>query len=339
MGSHFKASWLASNLHTIQPSLQSTPRMAKVVSFILPLLLFAEHGNGKPHLTQHDHDDTNSDSNHQTIQYDHDLGNKNLGSEESHQNNHNHQHDSGNDQHEAGKNQNNNHHHHHHQDHFEFPEYQVMDMGEEDERGYQKRLYPATLWVCTNMTVDTASDPLANLESYDIFEIRKSNRYKTKVPSSLLFHKLYHYLNGSNEDGVKMKMTKGGYIKHSLLKEDTLGDIELQERCIYLESQYQSGLKAPKPRDPRVYLYQRPELVLFVKTFPRWLFTSSSWQKDHSIFNGLLEDKEQFDKDTYYTRNSGYHWVPQNDRSHEIWVPEISRDERIKVKATQRTLL
>ena len=65
--------------------------------------------------------------------------------------------------------------------------------------GYEKRVYPPSTWACTNMTVDTAQDPLAGLEDWDFKEIMQSKRYKTRVPSSLMFWPLFRYIGGNNK--------------------------------------------------------------------------------------------------------------------------------------------
>jgi hypothetical protein len=67
------------------------------------------------------------------------------------------------------------------------------------EEDYEKRVYPASTWACTNMTVDTAQDPLAGLEDWDFKEIMHSKRYKTRVPSSLMFWPLLRYIGGHNK--------------------------------------------------------------------------------------------------------------------------------------------
>jgi hypothetical protein len=78
---------------------------------------------------------------------------------------------------------------------YEAPEYTVEKEGD----GYEKRVYPPSTWACTNMTVDTAQDPLAGLEDWDFKEIMQSKRYKTRVPSSLMFWPLFGYIGGNNK--------------------------------------------------------------------------------------------------------------------------------------------
>jgi len=182
------------------------------------------------------------------------------------------------------------------------------------------------------MTVDTAADPLAGLEKVDIFKIRESYRYRTKVPSTLTFWRLKKYIDGANAGNVQIAMTRGGYTMHNVVREDRQGDIEMQERCLYLPSKFQgpgfqeqpeAGLADTlAPTEEGVYL-KRQQLVVFVRKFPGWVFTASSWQRAHKTFSRELGLKEQFDPSVFYTRNSGYHWIPEEERTHEVWLPQL----------------
>jgi len=150
---------------------------------------------------------------------------------------------------------------------YESPKYSV----ERVEDSYEKRVYPASTWACTNMTVDTAEDPLAGLEDWDFKEIMQSKRYKTKVPSSLMFYPLFRYISGNNEGEVKIEMTRGVTTSHSVLKRDRVwGDLEMQQMCFYLEGKFQpdGSEPVPAPTDPAVYILSKPVLAVFVMQFP-----------------------------------------------------------------------
>merc|ERR1712127_690009 len=68
--------------------------------------------------------------------------------------------------------------------------------------GYEARTYAPSTWACTNMTVDTAADPLAGLDDQDFTKLMQSKRYKKKVPSSKMFWRLFRYIGGMNEGNV-----------------------------------------------------------------------------------------------------------------------------------------
>ena len=125
--------------------------------------------------------------------------------------------------------------------------------------GYETRNYTASVWVCTNMTVDTLADPLAGLEHMDIFQIRKSDRYRTKVPSSLTFKRLYRYISGANDGAVEIAITRGGYTRHSPILTSGprahQGDIEQEEE--QREGDVHPPGPAPARRDARLQEQQQ----------------------------------------------------------------------------------
>ena len=141
----------------------------------------------------------------------------------------------------------------------------------ESRSGYELRTYSPSAWACTNMTVDTAADPLAGMEGQDFTKLMKSKRYKKKVPTSQLFWRLFRYIGGMNEGFVKIEMTKGVTQSRRLQKKDKYGEVELMEMCFYLENKFQSSLggeeAVPAPMDPTVYIRNRQEMKVFVKQF------------------------------------------------------------------------
>jgi len=209
---------------------------------------------------------------------------------------------------------------------YESPDFRV----EKVEENYEKRVYPPSTWACTNMTVDTAQDPLAGLENWDFTEIMQSKRYKTKVPSSLMFWPLFRYIGGNNKGEVKIKMTRGVTTSHSLVKRDRVwGDVEEQEMCFYLEKKFQAdGTEpVPEPEDEAVYIVNRPRFVVFARKFPGWAFTSAVWQENRDILEKDLVNRESFNSTLYYTAMTSHPWVPENKRVNEVWFPEAETQE------------
>merc|ERR1711872_899594 len=179
---------------------------------------------------------------------------------------------------------------------YEEPEYTV----EREERSYEKRVYPPSIWACTNLTVDTAEDPLAGLEDWDFTEIMQSQRYKTRVPASLMFWPLFRYISGNNAGEVKIEM------------------------CFYLESKFQAdgSESVPEPLDPAVYIVRRPTLPVFVRKFTGSAFTSAVWQAQRDILEQDLTNKETFNSTLYYTVMKSHPWNPPHQRIDEVWFPE-----------------
>merc|ERR1711970_149459 len=209
---------------------------------------------------------------------------------------------------------------------YEEPEFTV----EKVEENYEKRVYPPSTWACTNLTVDTAQDPLAGLEGWDFTEIMQSKGFKTRVPSSLMFWPLFRYISGLNAGEVKIEMTKGVTTSHSLIKRDRVwGDLEEQEMCFYLEKKFQADGTdpVPEPTDPAVYIVRRPALTVFVRQFPGWAFTDAVWQANRDILEQDLLNKETFNPTLYYTAQKSHPWVPEYQRINEVWFPEAQTQE------------
>merc|ERR1712212_1360271 len=206
---------------------------------------------------------------------------------------------------------------------YETPDFTVVASHE----FYEERLYPGATWACTNMSVDTAEDPLAGLEGKNFLQIMNSRRYKTKVPSSQMFYNLFDYINGENEGSVKIEMTKGVTTKHTVLKEDReWGDLEQQEMCFFLEKKFQQagGSEAvPEPSNTSVYIQNRPDMTVIVGKFPGWAFTAATWQKERDILEQNVGDKENYTKGVYYTMMKSHPWVREEERINEVWLEKI----------------
>merc|ERR1719158_983139 len=90
-------------------------------------------------------------------------------------------------------------------------------------------------------------------------------------------------------------MTRGGFTKHTIQKGDKQGNIELQERCLYLEKKFQPGgtQSVPAPLDPEVYTRNMKELSVLVRKYPGWIFTAASWEHSHQRFLDEVGGKEK----------------------------------------------
>jgi len=192
---------------------------------------------------------------------------------------------------------------------------------------YEKRTYPPSTWACTNLTVDTAADPLAGLEDVPFTKLMQSKRYKKKVASSKMFWPLFRYIGGLNEGNIEIEMTKGVTTKHTLQKKDDYGEVELQEMCFYLENKFQETLgnseAVPVPTDPKVYIRKRDELTVYAKQFGGWAFTAATWMKERDDFeeNDLTDSKVE---GVYYTGSKSHPWVPESERVNEIWFEAVA---------------
>lgn len=201
---------------------------------------------------------------------------------------------------------------------------------------FEERLYPSTLWVCTNLKVDTAADPLWGLERRNFLEIMKSERFKTQVPASLMFWPLFRYIRGENARNESIAMTKGVTTAHIQIKEDDeRGDVELQEMCFYLESKFQAegSSKVPAPTDASVYVVRKPELAVFVRQFPGWAFTAATWLHNRDILQEALDGEDYYDK-LYLTTQKSHPWVPEQERVNEIMIPRKGGEADVRLEFT-----
>merc|ERR1712060_942351 len=93
---------------------------------------------------------------------------------------------------------------------------------------------------------------------------------------------------------------------HKVVKEDSLGNLEMLLMCFYLPSEYQpdhshphketkpapvarhASHSAPTPmEDSRVEILTRPEIDVYVRTFDGFALTADTWERQRQI---LLDD-------------------------------------------------
>jgi len=103
---------------------------------------------------------------------------------------------------------------------------------------YERRHYPAAKMVCTYDMVDTAADPLAGLEKANPWVLMQSKRSR-KTPSSIMFMRLFRYISGVNQEQEEVAMTRPVVDMHKVIREDRVGNVEMQLMCFYLPSKYQ----------------------------------------------------------------------------------------------------
>ena len=73
----------------------------------------------------------------------------------------------------------------------------------------------------------------------------------------------YRYIVGVNQDAIEIEMTRPVPIKVTPMKTSPKIDYEM---CFWLGTPYQSK-NAPNPIDKKVYIKERPEMVVYVKEF------------------------------------------------------------------------
>jgi len=199
---------------------------------------------------------------------------------------------------------------------------------------YEKRFYPRARYICNKTSVDTAADPLAGLERVNPFDVLMSRRYN-KIPRSQQFYELFNYIQGDNQEQEKIEMTRPVLTFHNVTKETTLGNYEEQTMCFYLPQKYQEHnhhkdmkkikpvslhvpISPPSPNNGRVFLYTRPPMEVFVRTFGGFVLTHNSWetQKDKLEEDILGQKYNPLEYFTVQYNNP----LKLGNRRNEIWI-------------------
>merc|ERR1712045_124672 len=131
-----------------------------------------------------------------------------------------------------------------HFDHFEGPFEEQPYSVTQNYGNYEKRHYPEAVMACTYDLVDQAGDPLAGLENNNPYTIMMSRRFQ-KTPASIMFRRLFKYISGVNQEGQEIAMTRPVSTLHKVVREDSLGNLEMLLMCFYLPSEYQPNHSHP----------------------------------------------------------------------------------------------
>ena len=90
-----------------------------------------------------------------------------------------------------------------------------------------------------------------------------SDKKSDEMPSSKMFMRLFRYILGVNQNNEEIEMTRPVTSKVIPSKKTQIID---EEMCFWLGTPYQSK-NAPNPIDKKVYIKERPEMVVYVKQF------------------------------------------------------------------------
>ncbi|XP_023325404.1 uncharacterized protein LOC111699075 [Eurytemora carolleeae] len=180
---------------------------------------------------------------------------------------------------------------------------------------YELREYPAAKFACVKSEVDNSEDPLAGSENMNPFEVMKSKQWK-KAPTSLMFIELFKYISGVNKEGQEIEMTIPAPTHHSIKKKQVGGDVEVQEMCFYITSEFQANPPQPLDNSP-VFIFERPAMKLYARQFGGFPLTSASWIHEKQILENALVGKYYHDSE-YYT--AGYSSPWDTNRRNEVWI-------------------
>merc|ERR1712142_459430 len=221
-------------------------------------------------------------------------------------------------------------------DHFEGPHEELPYEVTQNYGNYEKRHYPEAVMACTYDLVDQAGDPFAGLERTNPFTIMNSRRFQ-KTPQSIMFRRLFKYISGVNQEGKEIAMTRPVSSLHKVVREDSLGNLEMMLMCFYLPSEYQpehshphkerkpapqarhASISAPAPmEDSRVEILTRPEIDVYVRTFDGFALTADTWEHQRqTLLDDLIGKKVKDDEFFCASYNSP---MEMTNRRNEVWV-------------------
>jgi len=167
------------------------------------------------------------------------------------------------------------------------PRYVVL----EKKADYEVRKYEAAQWVST-----------------------RAMGMEYRETTSGLFMKLFGYIEGENEGSQKVKMTSP---VTTLVKPGTGPNCKSTfTRSFYIP--YSQQLSAPKPSATDVFLEQRPELTVFVRSFSGYA-TADDHIKNIQTMAKAINNQDLYETDYYYTAgyDGPYIWF---DRHNEVWL-------------------
>lgn len=159
--------------------------------------------------------------------------------------------------------------------------------------GIELRSYPAAKWVSTSVD---------------------SKNYDTSVATS--FWRLFKYISGNNEEGVKVEMTAPVTVKVLAGQGPACEDKFTVSFFVPFEHQ----ASPPTPSDETVFIESRPALDVYVASFGGWA-KGSTWLQHASETASVLEQQGlPVDPSFFYT--AGYDSPFRlTGRHNEVWLP------------------
>lgn len=114
------------------------------------------------------------------------------------------------------------------------------------------------------------------------------------VAQTKMFAKLYKYIDGANEDKIKMPMTTP-VATVMLPHEDYKGTDNKYTMSFYLPAKFQGDAEPPKPTDPDVKVVSMPKETWYVRSFGGFALEGAVLKEANNLRNDLHTDKLDFD--------------------------------------------
>ncbi|XP_036423395.1 heme-binding protein 2 isoform X2 [Colossoma macropomum] len=174
---------------------------------------------------------------------------------------------------------------------------------------------------CTETKECLLFDLICEGDGYEVRHYEASKWVATEVNSHFMefavmraFRKLFKYITGENEAGVKIEMTAPVITK---VKEDGgMLDQSVYILSFLLPSAYQNS--APEPTDSTVYLTDMPDMNVYVKTYGGWTVSATAKFYSYRLKQLLDKVKASYNKEYHY--NVGYNSpMKLMNRHNEVW--------------------
>ncbi|XP_012737272.2 uncharacterized protein soul5l [Fundulus heteroclitus] len=138
--------------------------------------------------------------------------------------------------------------------------------------------------------------------------------YFMGVGAAMAFRRLFQYINGANDEGVKMEMTAPVMVR---VPEET----KLWEPAVYtlnfpLPAAYQD--KTPAPVNDKLYFTEMPEMDVYVRSYGGWMLSVTSRLHSHLLTKELERVHASYNRSYHY--GVGYDSpLKLVNRHNEVW--------------------
>lgn len=175
---------------------------------------------------------------------------------------------------------------------------------------YEEREYVAAKWVCNSRSVLSTDTS----------------------PSRSMFLELFRYFSGDNEEKKQIELT----VPVNTYVERRENDQVFYETCLVLPKTAQEN--SPRPKNPAVYLQQKPKMMVYTRKTPGYFVNDNSWEQEAITLRKVLREKEPSVELNSYYRN-GYD-APMRifNRRNEIWFVKDGGVARKAMEESKKTL-
>ncbi|XP_062306044.1 heme-binding protein 2 isoform X3 [Osmerus eperlanus] len=160
-----------------------------------------------------------------------------------------------------------------------------------ENEGYEVRHYEPTKWVTT-----------------------EQDSYFMEMALGTLFRRLFKYINGSNEAGVKIDMTAPVII--TMQEKKSMWKVSTYTMSFLLPSAHQSA--PPKPTDDKVFFTDMPDMNVYVRSYGGWMMSLSSKIQSNLLSKELDNLGATYNKDFHYAVGYDSPMKIMN-RHNEVW--------------------